>query len=203
MPQLSEDGHLAIATVRATDNKDRWLVAVDADTAKARIVDTLHDDAWVRELGGFGPDASFGFPGGPEAPVVHLGAGRLDAPLTPSMRRFPDAPARQLTTGKWEIHGRGAVAGSKRFYRREHRSPPGRAASVRDAGRGGDRTKLTTMTGASAVKCPGRLDDWHRLLVHHQAARNLSDGEQAGAAAQQVTTTPTDEWRSFRWGNRS
>src|SRR5262249_43266281 len=45
--QHSEDGTLAIANVRAHDNKDRWLVAVDPDTAKTRVVDTLHDDAWV------------------------------------------------------------------------------------------------------------------------------------------------------------
>src|SRR5260221_7630174 len=62
MPQLSEDGSLAVAHVRASNNKDRWLVTVDAETGKTRVIDALHDDAWVREIGGFGPnDPSFGF----------------------------------------------------------------------------------------------------------------------------------------------
>ena len=49
-------------SVRADDNKDRWLVAVDPESGKARVLDALHDDAWVREVGGFGPDdPSFGW----------------------------------------------------------------------------------------------------------------------------------------------
>src|SRR5262249_42467941 len=55
MPVLSDDGSLAVAHVRADNNKDRWLVVVDPDSGKVRILDTLHDDAWVREVGGFGP----------------------------------------------------------------------------------------------------------------------------------------------------
>src|SRR5258707_2062509 len=62
MPQITEDGSIAVAHVRSDDNKDRWLVAVDAETGKSRVLDVLHDAAWVRELGGFGPnDPSFGF----------------------------------------------------------------------------------------------------------------------------------------------
>src|SRR5437867_2748712 len=53
MPQISEDGTLAVANVRATDNKDRWLVAVDPESGNARVIDALHDDAWIREVGGF------------------------------------------------------------------------------------------------------------------------------------------------------
>src|SRR4051812_17142261 len=61
MPLLSDDGGLAIAHVRAQNNKDRWLVAVDPESGTSRILDTLHDDAWVREVGGFGQtDPSFG-----------------------------------------------------------------------------------------------------------------------------------------------
>src|SRR5204862_7084991 len=62
MPQLSDDGALAVANVRADDNKDRWLVVVDPESGKSRLLDTLHDDAWVREVGGPGPnDPSFGW----------------------------------------------------------------------------------------------------------------------------------------------
>lgn len=62
MPQLSDDGAIAVARVRADDNKDRWLVVVDPETGKSRIVDALHDDAWVRDVGGPGPnEPSFGW----------------------------------------------------------------------------------------------------------------------------------------------
>ena len=63
MPIISGDGSLAIANARAIDNKDRWLVAVDPSTGKSRAVDVLHDDAWVREIGGPGSSdpTSFGW----------------------------------------------------------------------------------------------------------------------------------------------
>src|SRR2546428_598659 len=57
MPRLTEDGMTAVADAPADDNKDRWLVAVDPNSGKTRVIDALHDDAWVREIGGFGPNA--------------------------------------------------------------------------------------------------------------------------------------------------
>src|SRR5262249_51190493 len=62
MPLLSGDGSLAVANARAVENKDRWLLAVDPDTGATRVIDALHDDAWIREVGGFGSaGASFGW----------------------------------------------------------------------------------------------------------------------------------------------
>ena len=59
---VSDDGSTVVALARADDNKDRWLVALDPETGKTRIVDAQHDDAWVREPGGGGPfDSSFGW----------------------------------------------------------------------------------------------------------------------------------------------
>ena len=55
MPTVSDDGKFVVAAARSTDNKDRWYVTLDPETGKTRVVDTLHDDAWVREAGaGFG-----------------------------------------------------------------------------------------------------------------------------------------------------
>ena len=65
---------------------------------------------------------------------------------------------------------------------------------------GGARTKLTSMTGGSAGEVsPDDTHDRTDLLVQHQAARGVPDAESAGAAAKQVTTSPTEEWRSYKW----
>src|SRR5205807_4528182 len=63
MPRLPQEGALAVADVRAADNKERWLVAIDSDAGQARVIYALHDDTWEREIGGFGPTAlaSFGW----------------------------------------------------------------------------------------------------------------------------------------------
>src|SRR5262249_9591956 len=61
MPLLNDAGTLAVALARSADNKDRWLVAVDPESGRTRVVDLLHDDAWVREIGGFSGEPSFGW----------------------------------------------------------------------------------------------------------------------------------------------
>ena len=44
-----------VAAVRAADNTDRWLVRVDPATGRSTVLDHVHDDAWVRDIG---PDGS-------------------------------------------------------------------------------------------------------------------------------------------------
>ena len=59
---------------RSADNKDRWYVTLDPETGKTRVVDTLHDDAWIREAGaGFGA-AGVEFLAGQPDGLVPLGA---------------------------------------------------------------------------------------------------------------------------------
>jgi len=48
-PMVSPDGRLVVAAARSEDFQDRWIVAVDPDSGKARAIDALHDDAWIRE----------------------------------------------------------------------------------------------------------------------------------------------------------
>jgi dipeptidyl aminopeptidase/acylaminoacyl peptidase len=199
MPQISEDGSLAIATVRANDNKDRWLAAVDADTSAARLVDQLHDDAWVRELGGFGPEASFGF----LADQKHLWfTSERDGwmHLYVVDASTSGAAARQLTQGKWEITDVGLSQDRSRFYFASTEVHPGERHLYSMSVDGGTRTRLTSMTGASAGEVSP--DDKTIGLVYsfsNKPHEVYLMPNQAGAAAKQVTTTPTDEWRSFKW----
>ena len=199
MPVVAEDGALAVATVRAHDNKDRWLVAVDAETGAARVVDALHDDAWVRELGGFGPDAAFGF----LADQKHLWFTSerdgwmhlyvVDASASGST-------ARQLTQGKWEITDVSLSRDRSRFYFTSTEVHPGERHLYSMPVDGEARTKLTTMTGASAGEVSP--DDKTVGLIYsfsNKPHEIYLMPDQAGGTATQVTTTPTDEWRSFKW----
>ncbi|HEX7137538.1 MAG TPA: alpha/beta fold hydrolase [Vicinamibacterales bacterium] len=199
MPQISEDGSLAVASVRANDNKDRWLAAVDPATDAARVVDQLHDDAWVRELSGFGPEVSFGFLNdqhhlwftSERDGWMHLYV--VDA-------SSPGATARQLTQGKWEITDVALSQDRSRFYFTSTEVHPGERHLYSMSVDGGARTRLTSMTGASAGEVSP--DDRTIGLIYSFANKPHEIylmPNQAGAAAKQVTTTPTDEWRSFTW----
>ena len=200
MPQLSEDGAVAIAHVRAADNKDRWLAAVDAESGAARVVDALHDEAWVREVGGFGPnDPSFGWL--PDQKHVWFLSERdgwmhlysVDAGA-------PAAAARQLTEGKWEIESATLSADRKKFYLTTTEVHPGERHIYAMPLDGGARTKLTSMTGGHAGEVSP--DDSTVGLIYSYSNKPHEVylmPNRAGAGATQVTTTPTEEWRSHTW----
>ncbi|MBZ5558908.1 MAG: prolyl oligopeptidase family serine peptidase [Acidobacteriia bacterium] len=203
MPQISEDGSLTVAHVRANDNKDRWLAAVDPDTGKTRVLDTLHDDAWVREIGGFGPnDPSLGFL--PDQKHIWFLSERDAWMHLYTLDATAEHPAaRQLTQGKWEIESLSLSPDKKKFYITSTEVHPGERHIYSMSVDGGARTKLTSLTGGSAgVVSP---DDTTFGIIYSASTKphevylmpNTPNG--AGAAMKQVTTTPTDEWRSHRW----
>ena len=118
---------LAMASARSADNKDRWLVTIDPETGKTKVVDLLHDDAWVREAGGAGRRVSAVHAAHPPR-LVPLGARRLDAPLHAGCRRRRRQAA-QLTSRQVGDRRRGAVA--RRARSSTSRAPRSILASVR------------------------------------------------------------------------
>ena len=200
MPQLSVDGSIAVAQVRSNDNKDRWLLAVDPESGKARALDALHDDAWVRDVRGDGPDdPSFGWM--PDQKRVWFLSERdgwmhlysVDATAT-------QAAPRQLTSGKWEIDAADLSLDKKRFYITSTEADPGQRHVYALAIDGGERTKLTSKTGASAGEVSP--DDSLFGLIHSSATRPdevYLKPNRPGGEARQVTTSTSDEWRTFKW----
>src|SRR5262249_2329499 len=148
MPIVSDDGKTVVAHVRADNNKDRWLLAVDPESGKTRVVDALHDDAWVRELGGFGPnDPSFGWM--PDQKRIWFLSERdgwmhlytVDATAE-------HAAAKQLTSGRWEITSLAMSRDQTTFYITSTEVHPGERHIFAMPVEGGARTKLTSLTGS-------------------------------------------------------
>jgi dipeptidyl aminopeptidase/acylaminoacyl peptidase len=203
MPRLSDDGSVAVADARAADNKDRWLVAVDPDSGKTRVVDALHDDAWVREIGGFGANAQPSFGWMPDSKHVWFLSERdgwmhLYAVDATADRSGP----RQLTEGKWEIEAATLSPDKKRFYLTTTEAHPGERQIYSMAVDGGARTRITTRTGSSnGVVSP----DGSTLGIVYSYANKPPEvfvmPNTGGATARQVTTSPTEEWRSFKWAD--
>ncbi len=200
MAQLSDDGALALAHVRAQNNKDRWLVAVDPESGKARVLDTLHDDAWVREVGGFGPfDPSFGLmPDQQHAWFLSERDGWMHLYVLDAAATQP--VARQLTQGQWEIDAVTFSADRKKFYITSTEAHPGERHIYAMPIDGGARTKLTSMVGgASGEASP---DDRTFGLIYSASAKPNEVylmPNTPGASAMQVTTSTSEVWRSFKW----
>jgi len=200
MPLLADDGSLAVAHVRAQNNKERWLAAVDPESGKSRILDTLHDDAWVREVGGFGQtDPSFGLL--PDQKHLWFLSERDGWMHLYSLDATAAQPAaRQLTQGKWEIDAVALSADQKKFYITSSETHPGERHIYAMPIEGGQRTKLTSMTGG--VTGEASPDDRAFGLIYSAATKPNEVyvmPNRAGAAAMQVTASTSEEFRSFKW----
>ena len=195
MPQVSTDGQYAIAWVRSTDNKDRWIVAVDPETGKCRVLDALHDDAWVNDFGGTGwlPDDRTIYFTSEADGWMHLYS--LDVSQA-------GAKATQLTSGRFEVTRVALSPDKKRFYLVTSEKHPGERHIYSMALNGGARTAIDSMTGSNVGEVSP--DDSTFGIVYSYSNRPPElylMPNTPGAPARQVTTTPTDEWRSFKWAD--
>lgn len=195
MPSLSEDGRLAVSLARAFDNKDRWLVAVSPETGDARVIDHLHDEAWVRDGSGMGwlaDNKRFYFLSERDG-WMHLHV--IDA-------SSEGARPVQLTTGKWEVASVQLARDRTKFYFHTSEVHPGERHLYSMTTDGGPRTKITSMTGAHEGDVSP--DDTTIGFVYSYSTKppdvHLMPNR-PGAEARQVTTSTSDEWRSFKWAD--
>lgn len=197
---LSPDGRQAITSVRSLDNNDRWLVAVDPATGRTKVLDLVHDDAWVREIGpsnnisgglGWLPDSK-------RAWFLAEHDGWMHLYTVDATAEHPEA--KQLTSGKFEIDTVQLSRDGSKFYIRSTEQHPGERHVYAMSVDGGARTKLTAMTGASDGEVAP--DDSIFGVVYSSANKPpevFLMPNRAGAQATQVTTSTSLEWRQYKW----
>jgi len=191
--QWAEDGRNAAIIVRTADNKDRWIMHVDPATGKTRILDHLHDDAWVGGPGGFTlgwlPDNKTLYFQSERDGWSHLYSISIDG-----------GPAKQLTSGEFEVSDvRLSQDKTRFFFTSSEGSPFERHLYVMPVS-GGMRARITSMAGNNdATISP----DESTLAIVHSYSNKPPElylaVNRAGAAAKQVTTSPTEEFRSHKW----
>jgi len=197
MPVLSDDGRYAVASARSADNKDRWIVTVDHESGSSKVLDSLRDEAWIRE-GGFG-GTGLGFL--PDRQRIWFLSERdgwmhlytLDVSAG-------NAKAVQITSGKWEIANADLAPDGKKFYLTSTEVHPGERHLYSVSVDGGTRTKLTSMTGSNEADVSPDQSTLGVIFSYSNKPPEVYVASNApGAAAKQVTTTPLDAWRSFKW----
>jgi dipeptidyl aminopeptidase/acylaminoacyl peptidase len=203
MPDVSPDGSHAVVAVRAKDNKDRWLVTVAPSTGACTILDRLHDDAWIREL----PMHDSGSDDDPG--IDWLADGHRFLFLSEKSgwmhlyvkdAALPDGDPRALTSGTWEVTDARLVGDRETVLLTTNEVHPGeRQISTLDV-QSARTTRITTAAGAhDATPSP---DGRTLAIVSSYTVRppELFVMPLAGASSPtQITTSPTDEWRSFKW----
>ncbi|NQW04330.1 MAG: S9 family peptidase [Acidobacteria bacterium] len=203
-PNMSGDGAYAVISVRALDNKDRWFVTVNPATGAARVIDNQRDDAWIREQGvggggGFGGGAGIAWlPDNQHFLFLSEKSGYLH--LHSVDMSAPQPMATPLTQGAWEVTNAALSEDGSLVFLTTNEVHPGERHFYTMPSSGGAMTKVTSLTGSNAATVSP--DERSIALIYSYSTKppELYMMPLApGAEAAQVTTTPSEEWRNFKW----
>jgi dipeptidyl aminopeptidase/acylaminoacyl peptidase len=197
MPAVSDDGRYVVATARSADNKDRWIVTLDPESGKTRVLDALRDEAWVREGGFSGGGIGF-LPDGKRISFLSERDGWMHL-YTVDVSAEAARPV-QLTSGAWEVSTADLSRDGTRFYITTSEVHPGERHLYTVPIDGGARTRLTSMTGSNEAEVsPDESTLGLVFSYSNKPPEVFLAANQPGAPATQVTTTPTEAWRAFKW----
>jgi dipeptidyl aminopeptidase/acylaminoacyl peptidase len=192
-PLWSDDGKHAVVQARAADNKDRWIMLIDPVTAKTRMLDHLHDDAWINGPGaqtlGWLPDSKRVYFQSERDGYSHLYTASAEG-----------TEVKQLTQGQFEVSDVRLSRDKTRFYFTSSEGSPFERHLYSMPVEGGARTRITSMSGNN--DCVVSPDETMLAIVRSASNKPpelyLAENK-AGAEARKVTTSPTEEFFKYAW----
>ncbi len=204
-PLWSEDGKYAVVTVRAIDNKDRWIMLLTPETRTLKLLDRQRDEAWV---GGPGISGGQGILGWIDKQTIFFQSEATGYSHLYTVNVSTGAK-KQLTSGSFEVQQVQLARNKQYFYLTTNEVHPGEQHLYRMAVTGGERQKITTMTGANDVTL---APDESRLVIRYSASNKpweLFDQELltdkkgnisfAKGTATQLTTSTTETFNAYPW----
>ena len=192
-PTWSEDGKHAVVQARAADNKDRWILLIDPVTAKTRVLDHLHDDAWINGPGtqpvGWLPDSKRVYFQSERDGYAHLYTASAEG-----------SEVKQLTQGQFEVSDVQLSRDKTRFYFTSSEGSPFERHLYSMPVDGGVRTRITSMPGNN--NCEVSPDESMLAIVRSASNKPpelyLAENK-PGAEARKITTSPTEEFFHHSW----
>ncbi len=187
----SEDGKKCLIVCRSADFKDRWIFLLDPSTGKTKIVDHLHDPAWIGYLSyefGWIDNESIYFTSERDG-FSHL--------YTVSIK---GGEAKQLTKGKFEVYSPIVSKNRKCFYFTSNEIHPGERHFYKMSINGGKRIKITYLEGNNRVYLSPDESTLAILYSYSNKPWELYlQPNRTGAKAQQITLSTTKRFRSYPW----
>ena len=194
-PFWSEDSRYGLTIVDALDNKDRWIMKLDAATGSLSIVDRQHDNAWVTGAPGI-DDNTIGWLDNTHFYYQSEASGYTHIYVAD----ITTGDKKQLTSGKWEVQGLQLSNDKKTFYFTANIAHPGDYQFYRLPVTGGEPVKLTSMKGQNEVS----LSPDEKWLAIRYSYTNKPwelylQPNRPGAKAIQVTHGTTAEFSAYPW----
>ncbi len=196
-PVWSPNGTWAVVNLRASDNKDRWIMKLDGETGKLSLIDRQHDDAWIAGpgVGGYGGgtldfiDENTLYYQSEATGYSHLYTANLAT-----------GEKKQLTSGDFEVQSVELSKDKKWFYLTTNEVHPGEKHFYKMAVTGGKRIRITQMTGAHEVT----LSPDEKTLAIRYSNTNTPwelylQPNEPGATPEKVTASLTPEFQAYNW----
>jgi dipeptidyl aminopeptidase/acylaminoacyl peptidase len=188
----SKDGKKCLIACKSIDFKDRWIFLLDLFTGKTKILDHLHDPAWVGYLSyefGWLPDNESIYFTSEKDGFAHLYTISING-----------GKAKQLTKGKFEVYSPRVSKNGEYFYFTSNEVHPGERHFYIMSINGGERIKITCLEGNNRVYLS---PDESTLAILYSYSNKpwelyLQPNHQ-GAKAKQITLSTTEKFRSYSW----
>lgn len=194
---FSDDGK-AVISLRAQDNKDRWIVLIDLLTGQLKQLDRQHDDAWIGGPGvsGFGgggigwlPDNEHLWFQSEETGFSHIYTVNVKTGVK-----------KALTSGNFEILESNLSRDGKFFFVTASAEGPHEHHFYRLPIAGGKLEKITSFKGGNeAVLSPDESTLAIRYSFGNKPWELYWMPTEAGATAQQVTSSTTAAFKTYPW----
>jgi dipeptidyl aminopeptidase/acylaminoacyl peptidase len=187
----NDDGSELAIMLEASDNKDRWLVAYNADNNKLNTLHRLHDDAWVNytfnEFGWLSNNKSLYFLS-EESGYSQLYTVDLNSKVD------------NVTQGKFEISSLTLSNDGKTIFYKANKSHPGKYEIYRvdlASKKSQQLTKLGGMTDYTLSPTEDKLLLTHSSLLRHNDLYVMnSDG---AGEVKRLSNTVSEEFASYDW----
>jgi len=192
-PLWNEEGTKAVFVARATDNKDRWILALDPATGKTRTLFTEHDDAW---LDGPGAQTLGWLKNGNQ---IYFQSER-DGYSHLYKVGFDGGEPKQLTSGKFEVTSVEVSNDESKFYLTTSEVGPGERHFYSMSVDGGTRTRITKEAGNHhVVLSPDEKYTADVYSYTNKPPELFVANNAPGAAETKLTSSPAKDFWDYAW----
>ena len=194
----NERGTDAVVVITAADNKDRWIMRLDAETGTLHPIDRQRDEAWIAGPG-IGGSWSGGSLGWLDDKTIFF---QSEASGYSHLYRanVRTREKQQLTHGEWEVSDLKLSDDKKYFYFAANMEHPGLTHFYRLPVQGGAPTQLTNMEGGNEVI----LSPDEKWLAIRYSYTNRPwelylQENKPGAKPIRITESLTAEFKAYPW----
>ena len=196
-PYWNDEGTKAVVDIRSADNKDRWIMLLDAATGKLKNIDRQRDEAWIG-----GPGIS-DFP----PPLFWLDENTIafQSEATGYSHIYQanvlTGEKIALTSGKFEVSDLRLSRDKKYFYFNTNETHPGDLQFYRMPVNGGNRERITSPTGYNRVL----LSPDEKMLAILYSYSNkpwelfLQENKTHSKSQQITNLAQSEEFMSYPW----